>query len=52
MADIAWTRDPVGNPLTETRTGTNPATKTFTYDNIDRLTGRLLPGRLLEPSRV
>lgn len=39
LADIAWTRDPAGNPLAETRTGTSPVSKSFTYDNMDRLTG-------------
>jgi RHS repeat-associated protein len=39
LADIAWTRDAVGNPLTETRTGAAPFSKTFQYDAMDRLTG-------------
>jgi RHS repeat-associated protein len=39
LAEITYTRDNVGNPLTETRTGTSAVSKTFSYDNIDRLTG-------------
>ncbi len=39
LADITYTRDKVGNPLTETRTGASPVSKTFSYDNMDRLTG-------------
>ena len=39
LADIIWTRDPAGNPLAEIRSGTAPVSKTFQYDNMDRLTG-------------
>ncbi|MFN8222177.1 MAG: LamG-like jellyroll fold domain-containing protein [Gaiellales bacterium] len=39
LADITYVRDPVGNPLTETRTGASAVSKTFQYDNMDRLTG-------------
>ncbi len=39
LADITYSRDKVGNPLTETRTGASPVSKTFQYDNMDRLTG-------------
>jgi RHS repeat-associated protein len=35
---IELTLDPVGNPLTRTRSGTLPGTETYTYDAMDRLT--------------
>lgn len=38
LADVTYTRDPVGNPLQETTTGAAPVTKTFGYDGMDRLT--------------
>lgn len=39
LADISYVRDPVGNPLSETRLGASPVSKTFSYDSMDRLTG-------------
>jgi RHS repeat-associated protein len=36
--DVTYTRDPVGNPLTETTTGAAPVSKRFDYDDNDRLT--------------
>lgn len=38
LIDVNYTRDAVGNPLQETTTGAAPVTKTFGYDNMDRLT--------------
>lgn len=38
LIDVNYTRDPVGNPLQETTSGAAPVTKTFGYDNMDRLT--------------
>jgi RHS repeat-associated protein len=39
LSSFALTLDPAGNPLTSVRAGASAETATFTYDNLDRLTG-------------
>jgi RHS repeat-associated protein len=39
LSDFAYTLDPVGNPTTVVRSGATSSTTTYSYDNLDRLTG-------------
>ncbi|MDQ3379530.1 MAG: DUF6531 domain-containing protein [Actinomycetota bacterium] len=39
LSDTVYTLDPVGNPTQAVRTGASSATHTYSYDDLDRLTG-------------